>query len=139
METSPKDYVDTLDSDNSLEFDNSMDFEELWNYYVYANSKDSKDAPKIPRDYELCKSRKDLDMRCQNQQFYGWANYEESEENKVTFNNNKVYKKIHIPLKYLHTYQLYLYQVDTKLDRIMKVNIIKGIFCTYFVTLHRAY
>ena len=60
METSPKDYVDTLDSDNSLEFDNSMDFEELWNYYVHDNSKDSKDAPKIVTDYE------------------------ESEENKVT-------------------------------------------------------
>ena len=66
METSPKDYVDTLDSDNSLEFDNSMDFEELRNYYVYANSKDSKDAPKIVTDYE------------------------ESEENKVTLNNTKV-------------------------------------------------
>ena len=62
METSPKDYVDTLDCDNSLEFDNSMDFEELRNYCVYANSKDSKDAPKI----------------------------EESEENKVTLNNTKV-------------------------------------------------
>ena len=53
METSPKDYVDTLDSDNSLEFDNSMDFEEFWNYHVYENSKDSKDAPKIVTDYEL--------------------------------------------------------------------------------------
>ena len=90
METSPKDYVYTLDSDNSLEFDNSMDFEELWNYYPYANSKDSKDAPKIVTDYELCKSSKDLDMRCQKQQSYGWANYEESEENKVTLNNTKV-------------------------------------------------
>ena len=53
METSPKDYVDTLDSDNSLEFDNSMDFEESWNYYVFANSKDSKDAPKIVSDCHL--------------------------------------------------------------------------------------
>ena len=104
METSPKDYVDTLDSDNSLEFYNSVDFEELWNYYVYANSKDSKDAPNIVTDYELCKSRKDLDMRCQNQQFYGWANYEESEENKVTFNNNKVYKKIHTYTSQISTY-----------------------------------
>ena len=58
METSPKDYVDTLDSDNSLEFDNSMDFEELWNYYVYANSKDSKDAPKIVTDYEESEENK---------------------------------------------------------------------------------
>ena len=64
METSPKDYVATLDFDNSLEFDNSMDFEELWNYYD--NSKDSKDAPKIVADYE------------------------ESEEDKVTLNNTKV-------------------------------------------------
>ena len=66
METSPKDYVDTFDSDNSLEFDNSMDFEESWNYYVFANSKDSKDAPKIVTDYE------------------------ESEENKVTLDNTIV-------------------------------------------------
>ena len=90
METSPKDYVDTFNSDNSLEFDKSLDFEESWNYYIYAKTKDSKDAPKIVTDYELCKSRKDLDMRCQKQQSYGWANYEESEENKVTLNNIKV-------------------------------------------------
>ena len=90
METSPKDYADTLDSDNSLEFDNSMDFEELWNYYVYGNSKDSKDAPKIVKGYKLCKSRKDLTMRCRMQQSYGWSNYEESEESKVTLNNTKV-------------------------------------------------
>ena len=68
METSPKDYIDTLDSDNLLEFNNSMDFEESLNYYVYDNSKDSKDAPKIVTDYE------------------------ESEENKVTLNNTKVLK-----------------------------------------------
>ena len=68
METYPKDYIDTLDSDNLLEFNNSMDFEESLNYYVYDNSKDSKDAPKIVTDYE------------------------ESEENKVTLNNTKVLK-----------------------------------------------
>ena len=90
METSPKDYVDTLDSDNSLEFDNSMDFEAFWNYHVYENSKDSTDAPKIATGYELFKRRKDLDMRCQKQQSHGWANYEELEENKVTLNNTKI-------------------------------------------------
>ena len=102
METSPKDYVDTLDSDNSLEFYNSVDFEELWNYYVYANSKDSKDAPNIVTDYELCKRRKDLNMRCQKQQSYGWANYEELEENKVILNNAKILKNhIYLPNIYL--------------------------------------
>ena len=59
-------FIRTLDSDNSLEFDNPMDFEESWHYYVYDDSKDSKDAPKIVTDYE------------------------ESEENKVTLNNTKV-------------------------------------------------
>ena len=53
MITTPKDYVDTFDSDNSLEFDISLDFEKTWNYYCYANLKDSKDDANIVEDYEL--------------------------------------------------------------------------------------
>ena len=53
MITTPKDYVDTFDSDNSLEFDISLDFEKAWNYYCYANLKDSKDEANIVEDYKL--------------------------------------------------------------------------------------